>query len=243
MAQVETRPFAVFDIDGTLIRWQLYHALADELARAGCLGAIEYQTVRDARLHWKKRSSHDAFESYERTLVNLIDAALSGISEEQFSAACTTVIEEYKDQVYTYTRDLIEKLRGDGYLLFAISASQDQIVRLLAAYYQFDDCGGSLYEVKDGYFTGNKDVLQRDRKPVLLKTLVNKHRASWKGSIAVGDSASDIPMLESVEQPIAFNPSRELFGYATERLWKIVVERKNTTYTLQPDGGKYFLAN
>ena len=26
------RPFAVFDIDGTIIRWQLYHALADELA-------------------------------------------------------------------------------------------------------------------------------------------------------------------------------------------------------------------
>ena len=29
------RPFAVFDIDGTLIRWQLYHSIADTLARLG----------------------------------------------------------------------------------------------------------------------------------------------------------------------------------------------------------------
>ena len=29
----QSRPFAVFDIDGTLIRWQLYHAVADDMAK------------------------------------------------------------------------------------------------------------------------------------------------------------------------------------------------------------------
>ena len=34
--------FAVFDIDGTLIRWQLYHAIADELAKSGHIDAETY---------------------------------------------------------------------------------------------------------------------------------------------------------------------------------------------------------
>jgi len=136
--------------------------------------------------------------------------AISGISVADLTKACQAVLAEYKDQVYTYTRDLIQQLKTEGYLLFAISASQEQIVKLLADYYQFDDYGGSVYEVKDGYFTGQKEVLKRERKPTYLKELVTKHGATWAGSIAVGDSESDIPMLASVERPIAFNPTNEL---------------------------------
>ncbi len=45
-----SQPFAVFDIDGTIIRWQLYHALADELAKENirALLAVSYMR-RDLR--------------------------------------------------------------------------------------------------------------------------------------------------------------------------------------------------
>jgi phosphoserine phosphatase len=33
-----SKRFAVFDLDGTLVRWQLYHALVDRLAKKGYLG-------------------------------------------------------------------------------------------------------------------------------------------------------------------------------------------------------------
>jgi HAD superfamily hydrolase (TIGR01490 family) len=236
------RPFAVFDIDGTLIRWQLYHALADELARRGHLDPLEFQKVREARMSWKKRAHVDSFTKYELALVELIDRAQTGIRVEELEAACQCVIDEYKDQVYTYTRDLIRKLRDKGYLLFAISASHAQIVGMVASHYGFDDFGGSIYEVKDGYFTGNKEVLRSTAKPEYLKKLIEKHHSSWDGSIAVGDSESDIPMLEIVQQPIAFNPTKKLFEHAKSKNWKIVVERKNMVYDLEKSDGKYFLA-
>jgi HAD superfamily hydrolase (TIGR01490 family) len=233
------RPFAVFDIDGTIIRWQLYHALADELARRGHLDPIQFQKVREARMNWKKRT--DSFNTYEQTLVNLVKLAITGISVEDLQDACRSVLAEYKDQVYTYTRDLIKDLQSKNYLLFAISASQREIVGMLAGYYGFDDFGGSTYEIKNGFFTGKNDVLMSGRKPIYLKELIAKHGAAHTGSIGVGDSESDIPMLSTVEQPIAFNPTSALFEHAKQAGWPIVLERKNMIYRLEPDDGTYRL--
>lgn len=235
------RPFAVFDIDGTVIRWQLYHALADELARTGHLDPKGFEKVRQARMMWKNRARETSFEDYEQTLVALIDEAITGITTIDLEAACRRVIDVYKDQVYTFTRDLIRDLQSKNYLLFAISASQEQIVGLIAEYYGFDDFGGSHYEVKGGYFTGRKELLLSEAKPKFLKQLVAKHDADWQGSYAVGDSDGDIPMLSAVENPIAFNPTKKLFRHAAEQGWNVVVERKNMVYRLEPKDGTYLL--
>jgi HAD superfamily hydrolase (TIGR01490 family) len=233
------RKFAVFDIDGTIIRWQLYHALGDELARRGHLDPIQFQKVRDARMNWKKRA--DSFASYEQTLVNLINVAITGISVDDLEQACRSVLAEYKDQVYIYTRDLIKDLQAKNYLLFAISASQHEIVGLLAEYYGFDDFGGSTYETKNGYFTGKSNILMSSRKPIYLKQLIKKHGAAQTGSIGVGDSESDILMLDTVEQAIAFNPTEALFRHAGQKHWNIVLERKNMVYELEWQDGEYRL--
>ena len=215
--------------------------MADELARLGHFGAIEYQAVKDARLQWKKRESQDAFRHYEQVLVNLVDQAITSLSIEDLTSASQVVINEYKDQVYTYTRSLITELRANGYLLFVISASQQEIVGMLAEHYGFDGFAGSSYETQGGKFTGKKEVLVSERKPTALKRLAHEHGATYEGSIAVGDSESDIPMLEAVEQPIAFNPTKLLFDHAKEQSWKIVVERKNVIYELEPRNGSYSL--
>jgi phosphoserine phosphatase len=49
---------------------------------------------------------------------------------------------------------------------------------------------------------------------------------------ARGDTESDIPMLELVEIPIAFNPNKKLFEHAKARGWRTVVERKDVIYEL-----------
>ena len=56
MAKQSGRPFAVFDIDGTLIRWQLYHAIADALAKKGLIDAKTYSAIPGPPIEWKKRA-------------------------------------------------------------------------------------------------------------------------------------------------------------------------------------------
>lgn len=236
------RKFAVFDLDGTLIRWQLYHAMADEFVKMNILTAKEYESVKTARMNWKNRDNINSFNDYEMTLVKLINSTVQNLKVSDLEKACLNVIEEYKNQVYTYTRDLIKELKSQNYLVFAISASPNQIVKLVANHYGFDDYSGSIYAEKDGILTGKYDLVWSDRKPEILKDLVDKHQATWIDSVAVGDSEGDIPMLSSVEQPIAFNPTQILFTEAKKKGWKIVVERKNMVYRLDPRDGTYILA-
>jgi phosphoserine phosphatase len=188
------RKFAVFDIDGTLIRWQLYHNI------------------------------------------------LSEITYEQFEKAAQAVFDEYKDQVYTYTRDLLGRLKKEGYLLFAISGSQKEIVAKMAKYYGFDDFASRVDEHKDNHFTGDSTtpIFSKDK---VLNKMAKKHGAEFAGSLGVGDSTTDIKMLDLVEKPIAFNPERGLFDYAKDKGWQIVIERKNMIYELEFKDGKYQLAS
>lgn len=234
--------FAVFDIDGTLIRWQLYHAIVDHLAVTGYISDKLFQTARTSRMDWKKRTSSSAFKAYEHELVHIFDQVITTITYKDFMTAVHAVFDEYKEQTYVYTRNLIATLKQQGYTLFAISASQIEIVELLARHYGFDDWGGSEYKVQNGRFSGQKFVLISDEKPKLLAALAEKHQLSFSGSMGVGDSESDIPMLTSIEQPIAFNPSRLLYEHARQQHWKVVVERKNVVYELEPGDGSYLLA-
>jgi HAD superfamily hydrolase (TIGR01490 family) len=237
------RPFAVFDIDGTLIRWQLYHAIVDSLHKSGLINDTEFESMHEARMRWKYRAGEDSFNDYQTAIINLYENAIANISYDQYLAAAHKVFDEYKDQTYTYTRDLIKELKAKNYLLFAISASQVEIVKMLAEYYGFSDWAGSVYEVNNGKFTGQKSVLKGSAKPLALKKLIQKHGASYIASVAVGDSEGDIPMLEAVELPIAFNPSKKLFNHAKSSGWKIALERKNLAYELEPRNGSYQLAN
>lgn len=235
-----SRPFVVFDIDGTVIRWQLYHAIVNELINIGALSKKVAADIDDARMSWKRRTHDESFRAYEKVLVHAYEAGVAHMQVSDFDTAIQAVFDEYKDQVYRYSRDLIHALKEQGYLMLAISGSHQEIVGKLASYYGFDDAVGQVYAQKDGHFTG-EHTTPMYHKDVVLKELIAKHGLTLRGSIAVGDSESDIPMLAMVEQPIAFNPSRGLFLEAQQHGWKVVVERKNMTYELTQEHGTYTL--
>lgn len=155
---MSNRPFAVFDIDGTLIRWQLYHALVDQLVRQGVISVEAYEKVVAARLLWKQRAHEEAFRDYEEELVSAYMHSLRGMEITQAEHAISAVFEKHKDRVYRYTRDLIHTLKDKNYLLFAISGSHDELVAKVAAHYGFDDFIGVKHERQEGRFTGKREA-------------------------------------------------------------------------------------
>lgn len=235
------KSFAAFDIDGTVIRWQLYHAIGDAMAKQGLIDPLVYQKVIDTRMNWKIRDNDDAFLEYEGQLVVAFDLGLKGLPVEKFNKLVDGVFAVYHKQVHTYTRNLIDELKGKDYLLFAVSGSPDMIVKKFVEHYGFDDFAATNYQIKDGKYTAEKDI-SLGKKSELLSKLIAKHGAVQKGSIAIGDTESDIGMLELVEQPIAFNPTKKLFQHAQQQGWKIVIERKNMVYEMEQIDGKYLLA-
>lgn len=235
--------FAVFDIDGTLIRWQLYHAIVNQLIKQGAIDVEVGQKISAARMSWKNRIDDAAFSTYENTLVDQYKLALTSIDFASFEKAVDQIFATYKEQTYTYTRDLVRSLKQRGYTLLAISGSHQEIVERFGDFYGFDHVIGSRYESVGGKFTGKEFTPVLAGKGILLKQIVDELGLSWKESIAAGDTKSDISMLELVERPIAFNPSRELFNHADEHGWDIVIERKNMVYRLKKQRGEYVLSN
>ena len=63
------KKFAVFDIDGTVIRWHLYHANVHEMARMKLLPDEAAAKIKAARTTWKQRTHEDSFREYEHILV------------------------------------------------------------------------------------------------------------------------------------------------------------------------------
>lgn len=234
------KKFAVFDIDGTLIRWQLYHAAVDRLAKLGYLGENANEKLHEARMVWKNRKHNESFGEYEKVLINVYEQSLSKIDTRTFDDVAEHIAKEYKEQIYTYTRDLCAMLKAQDYTLLAISGSHQELVGHIAKEYGFDDWVGTEYKRKGGRFTGEKFVASHNKKTI-LESLIKKHGLSLEGSVAVGDSRSDIPMLEMVELPIAFNPDKTLLKQAKANGWKILIERKNVIYELDSNDDVYIL--
>lgn len=234
------KKFAAFDFDGTLIRWQLFMAVFYELAEEKLIDQNDYKEVRKLFDAWRGRTSEKAYEEYADAAIKTFDNHVRGLNVSVFDKAVEKVFAKYKDQVYTYTRDLVKDLKSQGYYLIAISGSQYQIVEKVSKYYGFDEWTGTKY-TRIGDRFGGYEEFPAGKKGQALQEIINQQGLSMEGSIAVGDTESDIPMLELAENPIAFNPNKELLRHAKSKKWPVVIERKSVVYRLEYDNGSYRL--
>lgn len=223
--------FAVFDIDGTLYRWQLYHELVQTLAIDGVLPG---NTYTELDIHWNKwRGGEISFDEYEQFVVRTMVSNLPNISVETFEATCDKVVEQSSHKTNFYPKTLLKSLKDQGYKIIAITGSQQELIERFGKKYGFDIVAGAVYERQDGKFTGNITRPTIGKKAEILKTLVAQNNLDWYDSLAIGDSDGDATILELVERPIAFNPSAGLFERAQRDGWPIVIERKNIAYRLE----------
>ncbi|AHB42509.1 HAD-superfamily subfamily IB hydrolase, TIGR01490 [Candidatus Saccharibacteria bacterium RAAC3_TM7_1] len=233
--------FAVFDIDGTVFRWQLYYEVVLKLLERGFFEDHQANAIRASFHAWQSRK--EAFHTFEIAAIKALDESLTRLKVEDFELLTSQILEESGHKVYAYTTDLATSLKAEGYYLLALSGSMQEIAEPFAKSYGFDECIGWLYERKDHAFTGKVARATVGNKAAILKDYFVAHDVDLKGSIAVGDSKSDIEMLELVERGIAFNPSEELLEAAKQHNWEVVIERKNIAYTMQKGrDGLYVLA-
>lgn len=227
--------FAAFDIDGTLFRSGLYREVSYELMKMGALPADILEETTAKNREWRHRTHGNAFEEFDMLVVNRVDHSLPQLRIDDYEEAAQIVIAKRADNVYVYTRDLLKKLKTDGYFLIAISGSQTEIVEKFAPYHGFDAWTGQVYERDGERFTGAVTKTHTGKAALLaeLAELAAKHHLTYDDSYAIGDSNGDMGLLESVTHPIAFNPTLELRDKAMARHWPIVVERKSLAYTLK----------
>jgi HAD superfamily hydrolase (TIGR01490 family) len=226
------RPVAVFDIDGTVFRSSLLIELVDRLVMRGVFPGAAHDYYAKAKDEWLNRQGD--YEPYIKKVVLAFAKHLKGTPYGDVADAAGEIIEEMRNRTYRYTRDLIAELKAKDYFLLAVSHSPKFIVDGFSFELGFDKSYGTFYDTgASNRFTG--DIVDEHlimNKAAILKRAVEKEHLTFKDSVGVGDTESDVSMLSLVDEPIAFNPNRGLYRHAKQHGWKIVVERKDVIYEI-----------
>lgn len=223
---------AIFDIDGTIFRSSLLIELVEALIKKDVFPKETQQIYKKEFDAWLDRKG--TYEKYIDAVVKAFIKNIKGVSYEKFANVAETVVSNQKDMVYCYTRNLVKELRSKGYYLLAISQSPKGILDGFCNELGFDKVYGRFYELgPEDHFTGEiVDLHLIVNKANIVRRVIEKEGLTLKGSIGVGDTEGDIPMLEMVDDPICFNPNKSLYKTAKRNGWKVVVERKDVVYNI-----------
>jgi HAD superfamily hydrolase (TIGR01490 family) len=226
----EQRKVAIFDIDGTIFRSSLLIELVEALIANGLFPQSARKNYDREYRQWLNRQ--DTYDKYIMAVVATFTKHIKGIAYKDFLSTGKAMVADQKNKVYRYTRDLVKDLKKRGYFLLAISQSPKGILDPFCKELGFDKVYGRLYELgPQDCFTGKiTDEHLIANKATVVRRAVEKENLTLKGSIAVGDTNDDIPMLELADTPICFNPNSKLYRYAKINDWKVVVERKDVIY-------------
>src|SRR5687768_16025888 len=234
------RPIAAFDLDGSLVREQILSLLFEECFDLQILRPVAKKLYRRVKLEHRDRKV--TFEVYDRQIIELFVDRIKGRRQTDLDVAAEQVYEKHRDWLYVFSKTLLAQLKHTHQCI-TITGAMTEVVKHLAPYWGFEHAYATVLELDDlGRYTGKDSVLPvADKKKALLEH-VAKVNGDLAGSVALGDTGSDIPMLGEVELPIAFNPNEVLGTEAEKRGWPIVIERKDRIYVLAAGTSKAFHA-
>jgi HAD superfamily hydrolase (TIGR01490 family) len=223
---------AFFDIDGTVFRSSLLIELVEELIRTEVFPAKAREEYAVSHELWRNREG--SYEAYIGDVIRAFMNHIQGVHYGVLADVGRTVVGTQSKRVYRYTRDYITDLKREDYYIVAISQSPKTILDAFCTAYGFDKVYGRMYELGPrDCFTGRviDEALIQDKSRIIDR-LLEHGECTLEGSVGVGDTDGDIPLLSKVATPICFNPNKRLYEHAKEMGWKVVIERKDVIHFL-----------
>ena len=177
----------VFDVDSTLIQGEVIEMLAEHAGAGEAVAAITEAAMR---------GEIDFAESLHQRV-----ATLAGLPAE--------VLDEVADQVELTkgARTTIRTLRRLGFHCGVVSGGFRQVIDPLAHELMLDFVAANELEILDGRLTGRVvgPIIDRAGKAKALRDFATQAGVPMEQTVAVGDGANDIDMLNAAGLGVAFN--------------------------------------
>ena len=166
-------------------------------------------------------ADHDKLEKVRGQLMNLTEGWDAG---EIRQLVRETVDEIVAPLVFAEALAIMDDHRREGRRVVIISASPDEVVKPLARYLGVDHVIATRSKVDpDGRYTGELDFYAYGPgKAEAIEELAREWKLDLSACYAYSDSATDLPMMEMVGNPVAVNPDKELREVAEENNWPIM---------------------
>ena len=180
------RRLFLFDVDSTLINEEVIDLIA---AKAGVLEQVSQITT----------AAMSGNLDFSESLIKRV-ALLSGVS--------TTVLNEVQSEI-TLTNgavDLIKTLLGKGDVVAVVSGGFTEVIAPLLTSLKIRDFKANSLQIIDGRLTGKVQgpIIDRRAKAEFLREIAEIHQIPLAHTVAVGDGANDIDMIQNAGVGIAF---------------------------------------
>lgn len=235
LRQMNTVTPVFFDVDGTLVRWQLFADYVEAMARYGLFPRIVTAMAEDGLRAYKEREGR--FRVFVERQVEAYQSGgrMRGIRVSDAEWVAKKLIEKKGKRVHVFTRELALAAADVGMRRALISGSPVEVVRAFAEAFGISIYLGSEHPHFNGVFTGGEAKEWVKDKCAAVSHLVRVHDFDLTGAVAIGDSTSDVDMFECALYPVCFNPTRDLLAVARARCWPVVIERKDVRAIFVPD--------
>ena len=168
----------LFDVDSTLIKQEVIDLLAE---KSGHGREVQQITAR------AMRGEIDFAQALSKRV-----SLLEGLPESVFDEVISEIsFAEGFDELFAF-------LRENGFLVGAVSGGFHNVLDKLFAQLQLDFLKANVLEVVDGKLTGKITAAPVDRlaKAQALREFAALHKIELENTVAVGDGANDIDMIE-----------------------------------------------
>ncbi len=195
-----SRRLICFDMDSTLIETEVIDELADRAGVGGQVRAITESAMR---------GEIDFRESFTRRVALLKGLDVSVMEEIARNLPITEGLER-----------MMTILKRVGYKTAILSGGFTYFGNYLRQKYGFDYVYANELEVENGRLTGRYvgEIVDGRRKAELLRLLCQFESINLAQSVAVGDGANDLPMLNLAGLGIAFHAKPKVKATARQSI-------------------------
>ncbi|WP_457255340.1 phosphoserine phosphatase SerB [Pedococcus sp. P5_B7] len=181
------RRLVVMDVDSTLIQDEVIELLASHAGREAEVAAVTAAAMR---------GELDFADSLRERV-----AALEGLPASVLDDVRAAV------QFTPGARTLVRTLKRLGFTVAIVSGGFIEIVEDLARELGIDHAHANRLEVRDGILTGRLvgDIVDRAGKAAALRRFAAEAGLPLSRTVAIGDGANDLDMLEAAGLGVAFN--------------------------------------
>lgn len=181
-------PLIVFDVDSTLIHEEVIELLA---AHAGKEKEVAEVTAR------AMRGEIDFADSLHHRVATLEGLPMTVL--DQVAASAT---------IHDGAKELVTAVQQAGGHVFAVSGGFTHALKPLAEELGLDGYAANTLEIIDGKLTGKVtgQVIDRAVKADMLKKWASEYEVPIEATVAVGDGANDLDMIDLAGYGVGFCP-------------------------------------
>lgn len=209
---------ALFDFDNVIYRGHSVFDIIRAQEKDGFIQPVVWRVIEEQLERYKSKKA-----SYNEAADKMLFAWAKGLKGKSYQSAVEYVQGFFganPDKFFGWFERIKPSL-SKQYDIFVISTNYQFIAEAVVSKFGLSGYISSEAEVENGLFTGQLQKSLAGNKGEVVTTFKSYPK---KDSVAVGDSENDIDLLESVDNPICFQPDEKLKMVAQREGWMLVDE-------------------